>query len=107
MFCGKRSVLAIRPGGLKDVSATHIAWQAKKGAPEVPSPLYYQERIYMVRNGGVLTCLDAKTGKEVFPRTRLAPGGIYYASPVAGDGKVYLISDSGVVSVLKAGDGRR
>ncbi len=98
------SLLAIRPGGLKDVSKSHVAWQARRGAPEVPSPLHYRGRVYLIRNGGVLTCLDVKTGKEVFPRARLGAGGMYYASPVAGDGKVYLASDAGVVTVLKASD---
>jgi outer membrane protein assembly factor BamB len=98
------SLLAIRPGGDKDISQSHVAWQAKKGAPEVPSPLYYQGRIYMVRNGGILTCLDAKTGREAYPQQRLRAGGIFYASPVAGGGKIYLASDAGVVFVLKAGD---
>lgn len=98
------ALLAIRPGGQKDISQSHIAWQYKRGIPEVPSPLEYQGRIYMVRNGGILTCLDAKTGKDVFPQQRLSPGGLFYASPVAGDGKVYLASDTGVVIVLKAGE---
>jgi outer membrane protein assembly factor BamB len=98
------ALLAIRPGGQGDISGTHIAWQARKGVPEVPSPLFYQGRIYMVRHGGVLTCLDARTGKELYPRQRLCQGGIYYASPVAGDGKVYFCSDAGEVTVLKAAD---
>lgn len=97
------SLLAIRPGGLKDISKSHIAWQARRGVPEVPSPLYYCGHLYLVRNGAVLTCLSAKTGKEAYPRQRLRPGGLFYASPVAGDGKVYLASDAGVVIVLKAG----
>src|SRR5262249_5992263 len=98
------SLLAIRPGGQKDISQTHVAWQVKRGVPEVPSPLYYRGRLYLVRNGGVLTCVNAQTGKEVFPANRLGQGGMFYASPVAGDGKVYLASDGGVVTVLKAGD---
>jgi len=98
------SLLAIRPGGSADISQSHVAWQAKRGAPEVPSPLYYQGRIYMIRNGAILTCLDAKSGNEVFPQQRLGPGGIFYASPVAGDGKIYIASDAGVVMVLKAGE---
>lgn len=98
------SLLAIRPGGRGDITASHLAWQARRGAPEVPSPLYYRGRLYLIRNGGVLTCLDAKTGKEVFPRSRLPGGGLYYASPVAGDGKIYLASDAGVVTVLRAAD---
>lgn len=97
------ALLAIRPGGTKDISESHVAWQAKRGVPEVPSPLYYQGHIYMIRNGGVLTCLDAKSGKEVYPPHRLSAGGIYYASPIAGDGKVYLASDEGFVTVLRAG----
>jgi outer membrane protein assembly factor BamB len=98
------SLLAIRPGGQKDISQTHVAWQVKRGVPEVPSPLYYRGRLYLVRNGGVLTCVHATTGKEVFPASRLGQGGMFYASPVAGDGKVYVASDAGVVTVLKAGD---
>lgn len=98
------SLLAIRPGGQGNISATHIAYQVKRGAPEVPSPLYYQGRIYMIRNGGILTVIDAKAGKESFAQTRLSPGGIFYASPVAGDGKVFLASDAGVVIVLKASE---
>ena len=98
------SLIAIRPGGAGDISTTHVAFQVKRGAPEVPSPLYYQGRIYMVRNGGILTVIDAKSGKEAFPQARLSPGGIFYASPVAGDGKVYLCSDAGMVIVLKASE---
>jgi hypothetical protein len=96
------SLLAIRPGGQGDISDTHVAWQVRRGVPEVPSPLYYQGRVYMIRNGGVLTCVDARTGKELWPRTRLGATGIYYASPVGGDGKIYLCSDSGVVTVLRS-----
>ena len=97
------SLLAIRPGGKGDIGKTHIAWQAKKGIPEVPSPLAYRGHIYLIRHGGLLTCLDAKTGKEAYPQQRLSVDGMYYASPVAGDGNVYLASDSGSVIVLKAG----
>ena len=97
------SLLAIRPGGLKEIGATHVVWQAKRGVPEVPSPLLYDGYIYMIRNGGVLTCVEANSGKEAYASKRLPAAGIYYASPVAGDGKVYVTSDSGVVTVLKAG----
>ena len=97
------SLLAIRPGGQGDISKTHLAWQARRGIPEVPSPLYYQGRLYLIRNGGMLTCVDAKTGKELYAPARLGPDGMYYASPVAGDGKVYIASDSGAIVVLKAG----
>ena len=98
-----QQVLAVRLGGRGDVTKTHIAWQDGKGVPEVPSPLYYQDRIYTVKNGGIVFCRDATTGKVVF-RGRLGAIGGYYASPVAGDGKVYAASDRGVIIVFRAGD---
>jgi outer membrane protein assembly factor BamB len=57
----------------------------------------------MVMNGGTLTCLDAKTGKELF-QGRLAARGPYYASLVGGDGKIYAASARGEVTVLAAAD---
>jgi outer membrane protein assembly factor BamB len=99
----KTSALAVRVGGAKDATATHVAWTETKGVPEVPSPLFYRDRVYYIKNGGVLTCRDPKTGKAVFEERVEVPGG-YYASPVAGGGKIYLASDRGVVTVLEAGD---
>jgi outer membrane protein assembly factor BamB len=80
-----------------------VVWKEKKSLPEVPTPLAYHGRLYVVKNGGFLSCLEAATGKLLY-RERLGEGGIYYASPVAGDGKVYVASESGVVVVCKDGD---
>jgi outer membrane protein assembly factor BamB len=80
-----------------------VAWTELKGVPEVPSPLLYRNRLYYVKNGGVLTCRDPKTGKAIFEERLDAPGG-YYASPVAADGKIYTASDRGMVVVLEAAD---
>jgi outer membrane protein assembly factor BamB len=99
----KTSALAVRIGGKQDVTATHVAWTEAKGVPEVPSPLLYRNRLYYVKNGGVLTCRDAKSGKTLFEERLDAPGG-YYASPVVADGKIYTASDRGVVTVLQAAD---
>jgi outer membrane protein assembly factor BamB len=99
----EHGLLAIKPGGHGDVTKSHVLWREKKATPEVPSPLYYQGRVYTVRDGGIVSCLDAATGKVLF-RERLGPGGAYFASPVAGDGKVYIASRNGVVVVLAAGD---
>jgi outer membrane protein assembly factor BamB len=69
----------------------------------VPSPLLYEGILYIQKNGGILTALDAKTGKVAkMGRIREALGS-YYASPVAADGKIYVVSDEGKVSVLRAG----
>ncbi len=80
-----------------------IVWKHEKGVPEVPSPLYYDGRLYSVKNGGMITCLDAKTGAEKY-RARLGPGGPYYASLVAGDGKIFASSVRGVVTVFEGRD---
>jgi outer membrane protein assembly factor BamB len=99
----ENGLLAIKPGGNGNVTATHVLWREKQALPEVPSPLHYQERIYLVRDGGIVTCLEAKTGRLLY-RGRIGAVGPYFASPVAGDGKVYAASREGVVVVLAAGD---
>jgi outer membrane protein assembly factor BamB len=99
----EHGVLAIKPGGTGDVTRTHVLWREPKAVPEVPSPLYYRQRVYTVRDGGLVSCLDAATGKLHY-RERLGPGGAYFSSPVAGDGKVYATSGRGVVTVFAAGD---
>jgi outer membrane protein assembly factor BamB len=96
-------LLAINPGSTGDVTKTNILWREERGVPEVPSPLYYRKRVYIVRDGGLASCLDAETGRLLY-RERLGPGGAYFSSPVAGDGKVYVASQRGVVVVFAAGD---
>jgi outer membrane protein assembly factor BamB len=100
------SLVAIRPGPAGELPRDRIAWKEKRALPECPSPLYYQGRLYLVKDGGIASCLDAKTGKLVY-RQRLGAGGFYYASPVAGDGKVYAASHEGVVVVYQVGDALR
>jgi outer membrane protein assembly factor BamB len=92
-------VMAIRPGGHGDATATHIAWRVPNVAGYVPSPLLYNDRLYVIREGGLLSCFEAATGK-LLNRQRLAGSGNYYASPIAADGRIYLISEKGAVTVL-------
>ena len=96
-------VLAIRVGGKGDVTKTHVAWAESRGVPEVPSPLLYKDRLYLVKNGGVVLSRDAATGKTVF-QSRLGALGGYYASPIAADGRIYVASDQGSVVVFEAKD---
>ena len=91
---------ALRPGGRGDISKTHVMWHVPTGAPYISSLVHYQGLIYMAGDVGVITCVDARTGERVW-RERL--GGVYTASPVAADGKIYLMSESGETLVLKAG----
>jgi outer membrane protein assembly factor BamB len=97
------AALAIRLGGSGDVTATHVLWRYDKSLPDVPSILFYQGVLYLVRNGGIVQTLDPATGNLLKQARLMHALDEYYASPVAGDGKVYMISRAGAVSVLKAG----
>ncbi len=99
----QHGLLAIRPGGRGDVTATNILWKEPSGVPEVPVPLIYRDRLYMVAGGGIVTCLDAATGARIY-RGRLGAGGAYFASPVAADGRIYFASSEGIITVIAGGD---
>ena len=100
---GENVLLAVKPGGRGDVTESHVAWKFERGLPYVPSPLYYQGRVYLVKDGGMMSCFDAATGKPVYTQERLSAQGSYYASPVAADGRIYLFSLNGKATVLKSG----
>ena len=83
---------------------SHLLWKKTKGLPYIASALVYRGQYVMVRDGGLVTAYDAKTGKEVYVQERAAAAGPYYASPVAANGHIYLTAlDDGTVTVLKAG----
>jgi outer membrane protein assembly factor BamB len=102
-FITDHGLLSIRLGGEGDVTETHVNVLEKKNIPEVPSPLAHQGRIYMVKNGGIVTCLDAISG-DVLYRKRISASGSYYASPIAVGDHIYLASGQGTVTVLRSGD---
>jgi outer membrane protein assembly factor BamB len=99
----QNSVMAIRLGGKGDLTDTNVLWRYSKVLPDVPCPLIYKGVLYLVKTGGIATSLNPATG-AVLKQARLmnALDG-YYSSPVGADGKVYMISEAGKVSVLKAG----
>jgi outer membrane protein assembly factor BamB len=99
----QNAVLAISPGGQGDISESHVIWRFNRYVPFCASPLYYNGRVFTVKDGGILTCLDAKTG-EPHKTARVSGTGDYYCSPVAADGKIYLISQKGKLSVVSAED---
>ena len=84
--------MAVRPGGRGDIANSHVVWRVASGAPYISSLVYYDGLIYMMGDVGVLTVTDAKSGERVF-QERI--GGVYSASPVAADGKIYLLSEDG------------
>jgi outer membrane protein assembly factor BamB len=103
MAKGENVLVAVKPGGQGELSESSIAWKQTRGLPYVSSPLYYQGRIYMIKDGGMVSCFDAASGKIIYQQERLkdAPG-TYYASPVAAAGRIVFASADGKVSVIKA-----
>jgi outer membrane protein assembly factor BamB len=103
MMSAENGLLAIRLGGRGDMTASSILWKYQRPVPQVPSTLLYRGVLYMVNDGGVLISFDPATG-AVLKQGRLQ-GAVdkYFASPVAADGKVYLVSQGGAISVLKPG----
>lgn len=100
---GKNSAFAVTPGGSGDVTKSHVLWKKTKGMPYVTTALSYRGQLIMVKDGGLVTALDVKTGKEIY-KERVAAEGKYYASPVAANGNLYFVTlDDGVVTVVKTG----
>ena len=99
----RNGALGIRLGGKGDMTASNLLWRVQRSLPNVPSPLLYQGILYLMKEGGILTALDPSNG-SVLKQDRIREAlGTYYASPVAGDGKIFAVSHEGKVSVIRAG----
>ncbi|MGH9661270.1 MAG: PQQ-binding-like beta-propeller repeat protein [Bryobacteraceae bacterium] len=98
----RNGLYAIRLGGRGDLTG-NARWRLEKQLPNIPSPVLYEDVLYVLKEGGIVTALDPATG-AVLKQGRLE-GALdpYFASPVAADGKVYMVSMNGKVAVLKAG----
>ena len=99
----KPIVMAIRPGAKGNARPSRVAWEIHSATPEIPSPLYCRGKIYLLRNGGRLTCLEASSGKQLF-RELIGARGQYVASPIAAGDKLITASSRGIVTVIKIGD---
>jgi outer membrane protein assembly factor BamB len=94
-------VTAVRPDGQGDVSRTHVAWKLRHASvAQLASPLLVGDELYMVSNSGIVTCLDARTGKLNW-RERLS--GDFSASPIDAGGRIYLVNEDARTVVLAAG----
>jgi outer membrane protein assembly factor BamB len=100
----ENALFAVAPGSSGDPARVEAAWKKARGLPYVPSPLWYHGRIHVVKNGGMASAFEAKTGRDLYLEERLGAMGDYYASPVAGDGKVFFASQQGKVAVVAASD---
>jgi len=92
---------APKTGETGDITESHKVWTTLNG-PDVPTPVTDGKYFYIVRDSGIMFCLNAKTGELVWGDKRIKPG-IYSASPVLADGKIYATSEEGITSVVKAG----
>ena len=96
-----RPMLALRAGGRGDVTTSHRAWSFDQG-PDIPTPATDGKYLYVVGDKGIVSCLELATGKVVYGPQRIA-NGTYSASPVLADGKLYVVNEDGLTTVLKAG----
>jgi hypothetical protein len=96
--------MAVRPDGQGEVTETHVVWRQTRGLPYVPSPLYFEGRLYLVKNGGLASCFEAQSGRALYAEERLGTIGDYYASPVAADGRICAVSQPGTAVIYRAGD---
>jgi outer membrane protein assembly factor BamB len=93
-------LFAVRTGGEGLITDTHIVWKLKRGVSNKPSILLVDDLIYMIGDAGIASCIDAKTGEQVWQQ-RIA--GEYSASPLYADGRLWFFSEDGKTTVLKPG----
>lgn len=97
---GQNVVVAIKPGAQGEATESHLIWKQRKQVPFCSSPLFADGHVFTIKDGGIFVSMDAKTGKHL-KEGRVAGTEDYYASPVAGDGKIYLLDEEGHLSVVK------
>ena len=107
----RKPFFAIKPGARGDISLDedetsneYIAWCQKKGAPYMPTPILYRDRLYVLLDRGLLSCYDAETGDLIYDRMRLGKSNQFNASPLAYRGKIFCFGERGETVVVEAGD---
>ncbi len=97
-------IFAIRAGASGDITQSgSVAWSKTQRGPYMPTPLFYRDMLYVLANQGILDAYDFKTGKEIYRERVPNQGSGFSASPVAADGKIYLSSEDGDISVVNSG----
>jgi outer membrane protein assembly factor BamB len=94
---------AIRLGSKGDISLENFLWGYNEDVSHVASPLFYKDHVYMIKSGGILSCLNAQNGELIYSE-RIGATGAYFSSPVAVNDRIYFISRNGIVTVIDAGD---
>jgi len=100
----QKSIKAVKLGGSGDLTDTeYLAWAYNRGTAYIPSNLAYDGYVYLLNDQGIITCLDADTGKIVYEGGRMPVAQRFSASPVAFDGKFLMSGNDGDVFVIQAG----
>ena len=105
-FAAVNSALKVKVGGKGDMTKESVEWRYYRSIPQLPSPLILDNTYYLLADqGGLLRKISADTGEFIESGRLKAAIDTYFASPVAGDGKVYMLSESGILTVLGKGPG--
>ncbi len=95
-------LVAVQLGGRGLLTEADVLWRRKKAVPNVPAPVLYRGVLYTVKNGGIIAAIEPSTGEELQVGRTSEAMDDYYASLVAADGKIYMVSEAGKVTVLEA-----
>jgi outer membrane protein assembly factor BamB len=96
-----KELIAIKPDGKGDVTSTHVVWKAKKGVGHKPSPVLVDDLIFLVDDGATASCIDAKTGAQLWQQRVAGPA--FSASPLYADGVIYFFAEDGSATVIQPG----
>jgi outer membrane protein assembly factor BamB len=103
IFSKPSGLIAIKADSKGELNDSSVIWMITKNIAEVPSPIFYKNRAYMIKDGGFITCVDPDNGNVLY-QTRIGNPGPYLASPVAANGLLYIFGYNGKLKILKAGD---
>jgi len=103
-WAGRNAFYAIKTGGHGDITQTHVKWQMRRGIPYVCSPIVQGNKLYLIKKGGFITCVDTTTGKPIYSQERLGVGGEYYATPITVGDRIIIAAERGTVFIIKPTD---
>ncbi|MGH8694801.1 MAG: PQQ-binding-like beta-propeller repeat protein [Burkholderiales bacterium] len=98
-------LMAIRLGREGDLAGSDaVVWSQTRGTAYTPSPVLDDNKFYTLSDNALLSCFNATTGEPYYQQKRLPQADSFKASPIGASGKLYLASESGVVTVIKMGE---
>ena len=98
---GDKQAVAVRPGGKNGDPAPKVEYQVSRGLIYVPTPILVGDRLFLWGDAGIVTCLRAGTGEQVWSER---VGGNFFGSPICVNGKLYAMSTKGELVVVEASD---